>query len=136
MRTAILLAVAVCLLPILSACGRVTITSGAVPDYHTDSFVVAPGSYYTVTVVTKMPAGATGTIEGYFLVDGGNNDVDFRVRSPDGTYLENPGRVRDRFQFHYTIHEAGPYTFFFDNGFSLFTGKHVILETRAYALSQ
>lgn len=103
-----------------------------VPSYQTQQFVVNPGNYDALTLNMDVPSGAEGTIEGYFLVAGGNNDIGFRVRAPSGSYLTNMNRVSNRYNFHLTANESGPYTFFFDNGFSTVTSKLVTLVSRSY----
>lgn len=134
MRRIVTLAIVTCLLLVMSSCGPITVTTGKVPDYESSSFVVKPSSYYYQPLdIPQPPAGAEIVIEGYFNVEGGNKDVGFRVKAPSGSYLENIDKVSNRHEFHFTVHEGGPYTLYFDNGFSTFTSKQVTLAIRAYS---
>lgn len=99
------------------------------PPYQTSTYQVAPDSYETVTITSQ---GSPGTLEGYILISGGNQDVGFSVRGPSGGYLVNLPRVAGRYNFHYMLPEVGPYIVTFDNSFSLLTGKVVTAYWRAY----
>lgn len=66
---------------------------------------------------------------GSLTISGGaNNDIDFWITNPNGNTILNLGRVSQGTTFEFTAQESGAYTFHFDNGFSLFSTKTVILS--------
>lgn len=115
---------------LISSCKSVQVSvKPQPPPFSTETFAVPAGRYYTWTL-KWLEVG--NTLEGYFVTEGGNNDVGFRVQAPNGGYLTDIKRVSGRYSFNFSIPEAGPYTLVFDNGFSFVTGKHVTLVYRAY----
>jgi hypothetical protein len=99
------------------------------PPYQTQTISVPARQVYTLT----MPDVRTGqTIEGSFDVVGGNSDIGFRLRTPDGGSLVSIGRVAGSYSFRYTASLDGTYALVFDNSFSLLTPKNVTVRMRWY----
>ena len=111
-----------------SGCSAVAAVTGP-PAYETRTISVGPGR----EVYFALPSLKVGqTLEGYFVTDGGNNDIGFKIQGPSGGYLTNSTRVTGRHDFQFKIPQDGPYTLFFSNGFSIVTSKVVTLSVRAY----
>lgn len=99
------------------------------PPYETKIINLRAGQTYTLLFEWLKER---RTLEGYFITEGGSNDIGFRVKAPSGNYLVNLGRVADRYNFRYVVSEEGPYSLIFDNTFSWLTPKTVILVYRTY----
>ena len=108
---------------LVSSCS--TVKEYAVP-YRDTSFRVSSLSEQTLTV----DAGAGDTIEGYFTVRGGADEVDFWIEDPWGRTIHNAGRVYDRNDFQVTCANDGHYTLYFSNTFSLTVAKDIYLHYR------
>ncbi|GEM_PF-7109707 len=101
-------------------------TATPVP-YRTEQFQVPPGVDDSITYTIQHPP---GRFTGYVLILGANNDIGFRLRAPSGGYLIKQSRVANRYAFDLTLPDAGPYTLFLDNSFSLITTKDVTMYSR------
>lgn len=99
------------------------------PPYTTESFSISPNTFVPITYPELIKG---NTLEGFFVVEGGQNDLGFRIQAPNGGYLVNIQRVTGRYDFRYVVGQDGPYTLVFDNGFSWFTSKYVTASYRAY----
>lgn len=108
-----------------------TITPVPTPiPYRSEEFDVAPRT----TVTTTYTIGSRPQqLQGYFLISGGNNDIGFRLRAPSGTNIIAVSRAVTRYTLNVPLVAPGPYTLFFDNQFSFFTGKAVTLYVRETA---
>jgi hypothetical protein len=95
--------------------------------YQTEQYRVAPHQDQLITYTVLHPP---GRFEGYILILGGNNDIGFRLRAPSGGYLLTQSRVAGRYPFDVPLPDAGPYTVFLDNSFSLITAKDVTMYSR------
>lgn len=95
--------------------------------YQTEQYRVPPHSDQMVTYTIQHPP---GRLEGYMLILGANNDISFRLRAPTGGYLIQQSRVSGRYAFDLALPDAGPYTIFLDNSFSLITSKEVTMYSR------
>lgn len=60
------------------------------------------------------------------MVSGGNMDVDFAFKDPQGNVLHSGNRVADSL-FELLVTEPGVYEFCFGNSFSRMTDKEVFL---------
>jgi hypothetical protein len=67
-------------------------------------------------------------VMGSFSVDGGNNDVNFKVTDPVGDTIIDLGRVAGGGSFEFTASRDGNYTVIFDNSFSVSTSKTVTMS--------
>ncbi|MCL4371100.1 MAG: emp24/gp25L/p24 family protein [Chloroflexi bacterium] len=104
-------------------------TAYRLPDFKIENVEVpARGSALAVIAVPRQGA----TVEGYFLVRGGGNDVDFQILTPGQRAIDTRRRAQNRYDFRFTAPEAGTYWIRFDNGFSLLTRKSVTVYSRAY----
>jgi hypothetical protein len=101
-------------------------TATPVP-YQTEQFRVSPHGDESMTYTIQRPP---ARFEGYILILGGNNDVGIRLRAPSGGYLIQQSRVAGRYAFDVRLPDAGPYTLFLDNSFSLITAKDVTMYSR------
>ena len=81
-----------------------------------------------LTLSVNMREGTV--LEGYLTVRGGNDDVRFYIEDSQGNRVLDINRVRDRYDFSYTATLAGFHTLYFDNSFSWFTSKLVLLHYR------
>jgi hypothetical protein len=99
------------------------------PPYQARSFSIPPGQN-TAFPLTDIRSGQT--IEGYFVITGGNDDVGFAIQGPSGGYLERSPRVVGRHDFSLHASTDGVYTLVFDNSSSVVTGRVVTMEIRAY----
>lgn len=108
---------------LISGCG--TVKEYVVP-YSDTSFQVSSLSQQTLT----FNAGAGDTLEGYFTIRGGADEVDFWIEDPWGRTIYNAGRVYDRHDLHVTCANDGYYTLYFSNTFSLTVGKDIYLHYR------
>ncbi len=99
---------------------------GQIVPYQDRNFTVSPGQQYTISIDLRQGA----VIEGYLTVIGGNNDVRFYIKDSYGNIVLDKNRVTDRYDFSYTAASAGFHTMYFDNSFSIFTGKQVLLHYR------
>ena len=116
MRHVFLIVVAVLLLTSVSSCAA---------SYQDRSFDVSPLSN-THTTVT-MSKGKV--LEGYLTVRGGNDDIRFYIKDSYGNKVLDI-EVKGRYDFSYTAISEGFHTLYFDNSFSLFTGKQVLMHYR------
>src|SRR5438132_1593800 len=88
-----------------------------------ESVHVAPGtrSYYTLTLTNiHEPTILWGELH--------SGDVGFSLSDPQGRVLLQPGRVSGVYQFWFTAVSDGQYLLTFDNSFSIFTGKDVLIR--------
>jgi len=110
------------------ACSEVRRTASGVMPYHEKHFTVP--ALYEQALSVELSAG--DSLEGYVQVTvGGNLDVNFWVTSPHGrTIYRAPGRVKGRHDFIFKAISDGYYTLHFDNSFSLFTDKCVVVKYR------
>lgn len=99
------------------------------PKYETEQFIVNARSAYVFTL-TGIEKGMR--VQGYFLIQGGGNDVGFRILAPSGNYLANENRVYTRHSFDFRAPEEGAYVFTFVNTFSWLTAKSVTFSYRAW----
>ena len=67
-------------------------------------------------------------VTGSFLVEGGNNDINFIVTDPVGNTIIDLGRVTGGGSFEFTASRDGNYTVTFDNSFSISTSKTVTMS--------
>jgi uncharacterized integral membrane protein len=67
-------------------------------------------------------------ITGSFSVEGGNNDINFKVTDPVGNNIIDLGRVDGGSSFEFTANRDGNYTVIFDNSFSISTSKTVTMS--------
>ena len=95
--------------------------------YRTEEFRVPPDRNQPINYTLQR---APGHLQGYVLITGGNNDIGFRVRAPNGGDLLNQSRVAGRYAFDLTLLDAGPYTVYLDNSFSIITAKEVTMYAR------
>ena len=110
--------------PLPTATPRPTVTP--VP-YRTEQVRVPPGVDDSITYTIQHPP---GRFTGYVLILGANIDIGFRLRAPSGGYLIKQARVVNRYAFDVALPDAGPYTLFLDNSFSLITTKDVTMYSR------
>ena len=115
-----------------AAIARATPTP-VLPAYKTDTFNIGADSYQTMTLTMD---GAPGTLEGYFLVNGGNSDISFSLEAPSGEDLYGPAMVQVRRTIDFSLPSTGVYVLKWDNSFSLLTPKQVTLYWRAYWLNR
>lgn len=113
------------LMSIVLMSGCSTVKEYVVP-YRDTNFYVSPSSQRILT----FNAGAGDTIEGYFTIRGGADEVKFWIENPWGTAIHNAGRVYDRHDFQVTCANEGYYTLYFSNTFSLTVGKDIYLHYR------
>lgn len=99
------------------------------PPYQFKPIQVSAGSYYTLTFPNLKKG---NVLEGYFTIQGGNNDVGFRVQGPSGADQVSIARVANRHDFRLDVAQDGPYVLIFNNGFSVVTDKMVALNYRGY----
>lgn len=100
--------------------------------YQTQELRVPPDNVQSITYTIQHPP---GRLQGYMLILGANNDVGVRLRAPSGGYLINQSRVASRYAFDVSLPDAGPYTLYLDNSFSLITTKDVTMYTRVLGAS-
>ena len=67
-------------------------------------------------------------VTGSFSVEGGNNDITFKVTDPVGNTIIDLGRVAGGSSFEFTANRDGNYTVIFDNSFSISTTKTVTMS--------
>jgi hypothetical protein len=101
-------------------------TATPVP-YQTQELRVPPDNVQSITYTMQHPP---GRLQGYMLILGANNDIGVRLRDPSGGYLINQSRVANRYAFDVPLPDAGPYTLYLDNSFSLITTKDVTMYAR------
>ncbi len=115
--------------PTLIAALFAAATEVAKPPFQTTSFAVRAGTYYSFS----FPLVQSGsTIEIQFTTTGGSNDVKFGIEGPTGAYVVDDGRVYGTQSVTYTVEQTGSYRLIFDNSYSIFTSKAVILRYRVY----
>lgn len=95
------------------------------PAYRDTS--IAVGGLSTQTLSITMSKGKT--LEGYMTVRGGNDDINFYLKDSYGSKVLNVS-VKGRYDFSYKATSDGYHTAYFDNTFSFFTGKEVLLHYR------
>lgn len=88
------------------------------------TFEVPPDSQWI-----KVSLPRNGKIIGSFdVIDGGNRDINFRIRSEDGTMTFLQKTQITSFQFTFVAPYTGDFYLQFDNSFSWFTSKIVALS--------
>lgn len=122
---------ALALLPqMLAQVGSAVRTAAGPPPYRYTTLAVPPQTSGTITIPISTD---NAVLEGYFVINGGSDDVLFSVQTPAGTYLTNSEYVRGRHDYHYTGLSAGPYILAFGNPWLFTAGKTVVLYYRSYA---
>jgi hypothetical protein len=99
---------------------------GNVVPYKDSNFSVSAGTYQTATV--NMNKGAI--LEGYITVRGGNDDLRFYIKDSYGSTVLDINRIKGRYDLYYSANNEGFVTIYFDNSFSVFTGKNVYFHYR------
>lgn len=61
------------------------------------------------------------------ITGGSNDDINFFVRNPEGNTILDLGRIYQGDTFEFTATISGAYEIYFENTFSIFTGKTVTL---------
>ena len=61
-------------------------------------------------------------------ISGGNNDIEFYIKDPSGTYVRSPSKIYSYYEYSFTAGSSGTYELWFDNSFSLLTSKNIYLE--------
>jgi cbb3-type cytochrome oxidase subunit 3 len=89
-----------------------------------ETFQVSPSK--SMMYVFDLNSGRRVT--GSFLVDRGNNDINFKVTDPVGDTIVDLGRVAGGISFEFTASRDGNYTVIFDNSFSISTSKTVTMS--------
>jgi hypothetical protein len=93
-------------------------------------------SLNTVTYTRDMDRGEV--IEGYILVDGGDETISFRMKDSWGDVVVDAVKVKTRYDFSYRAASSGPHTLlltnaffsFKDDGTPVIATKHVFLHCR------
>ena len=67
-------------------------------------------------------------LTGSFSVEGGNNDIDFKVIDPVGNTIIDLGRVTGETSFQFLTEQDGNYTAVFGNSFSMLTSRTVTIS--------
>jgi hypothetical protein len=86
-----------------------------------ESFTVPASTMRTFTLNLNPGDNVSGSI----AITGGNNDVDFTIKDPQGTEIYSKRRIQQGTTFSFTASQAGAYTLVFGNSFSILTDKVV-----------
>jgi hypothetical protein len=83
-----------------------------IPNDQNETWYVEPFSTIQSTAVLDRGE----RLEGFFTVGGGDEQVRFWVKDPNGVIIYNAGTVNSRADCVFTAESSGAYTLYFDNG--------------------
>jgi hypothetical protein len=107
------------------ACGETALRTPASMVLEKDEeFTVLP--LQTMTVVVQMEE--KKRLKGSISVSGGNNDIKVYVKDDFGNSVVEPVTIVEGYDFEYVPENAGFYTIYFDNSFSVTVNKQVKLH--------